>query len=69
MFCPNGHGQKPGKFCDRCGADLVSETPSNPDQPYEIFGDQACPGCGYELDHDHQQFCPGCGHHLKWLCR
>lgn len=70
MICPSGHGQKPGKFCSDCGAELVAELIEDPSDPsYKIMGDIPCHGCGYSLKHAHQRFCPGCGHQLTWLCR
>ncbi len=67
------HGQWPGDFCSVCGEKL-QEVP-NPQvdlpspMPYEIFGEQPCPSCKYELHHGHQLFCPGCGHALLYTCR
>jgi len=71
MICPKGHGQgeMEAKFCAICGAKLVPPSKKNLKPSYEIFGMQLCPGCGYGLDHNHQQYCPGCGHPLKWTCR
>lgn len=65
------HGQMPGNFCSECGEKL-QETP-NPETAsptlYQVFGENPCPNCGYQLKHGHQQFCPGCGRLLTWLCR
>ncbi len=69
MICPIGHGIKDGKFCDVCGEKLVKEPKTSSKSPYEVMGENKCPGCGYELKHGHQHYCPGCGHEIKWLCR
>jgi rRNA maturation endonuclease Nob1 len=70
MICPNGHGDKPGNFCDECGErlELSPETQSHV-QPNEVIGMEDCPACGYHLNHGHQEFCPGCGHQLLWMCK
>lgn len=68
MICPGGHGQRAGKFCGECGAELVP-VPENPNKLFEIHGMQKCPACDYKLGHEHQKFCPGCGHQLEWTCR
>ncbi len=66
------HGEKEGKFCDECGEKLVksqSDKVKKSKEPYPMSGESPCPGCGYELDHKHQEHCPGCGHKLTWTCR
>lgn len=39
---------------------------NEPNSPFEIEGNDPCPGCGYELKHRYQTYCPGCGHFLIW---
>lgn len=72
MICPNGHGegQVDAKYCAQCGAKLIAgQTGKSKNDPYEMYGSGACPGCGFLLNHGHQEYCPGCGHQLQWTCR
>ena len=72
MSCEE-HGEKQdGKFCDECGAKLVksqSDKVKKSKAPYVMSGESPCPGCGFALDHKHQEYCPGCSHKLTWTCR
>lgn len=72
LFCPNGHGARQGKYCDRCGAELILakylEAYKSKYVPHEVSGQESCQ-CGFKLKHGHQRYCPGCGHELLWTCR
>lgn len=68
-ICPD-HREMPGNFCKKCGKPLILQTllPLTDTYALEVRGDQSCPSCLFDLDHDHQEYCPGCGRKLKWLC-
>jgi len=37
-YCPNGHGEKQGRFCDECGAQLVPNPPPPADSGDSVRG-------------------------------
>lgn len=69
MICPNGHGFKPGTFCEECGEKLVPVQQEDPQEGLEVFGEDNCPNCSYQLRGHQTEYCPGCGKPLNWLTR
>ena len=67
-ICPVcGRPTHPGRFCERCGADLAPPAPQAPsvEEQTPVSALPRCPACGKEITRPDSKFCEHCGSRLE----